>query len=333
MIVSIQYLRAIAAIYVVVFHAAKKLGIENFFVDAGDSGVDLFFIISGFVITYTVINREYVDAKSFLLRRVIRIVPLYWILTLFYSFLLLALPALFQTYQFNIWHTLTSLFFIPQDIKPVVYTGWTLIYEMYFYLLFGLLIIFFKKDAPRYIILIFLASYTIGLFIDYSASPAIIVLTSELLLEFIIGIVFCYIYCNGVRVSKTSGLVIVLLGFLLFFVLTDNARLLAYGVPWSIVFLGIVFSPQWSIEKKSLLFLGNASYSIYLAHIFAIPAIHLLFLEHQKFSGLGNTFLLTLYTSVGVLSGVFIYLIVERPVITRLKSVMLNRMKMTSVER
>lgn len=86
MINSIQYLRAIAALYVVLLHTSDKLELQNSFTNIGVSGVDLFFIISGFIITYIEVNNNTSDWKEFILKRFIRIIPLYWILTIFFQF-------------------------------------------------------------------------------------------------------------------------------------------------------------------------------------------------------------------------------------------------------
>ena len=144
---SVQALRGFAALLVVVYHATKMVHdrINPLFSPfaAGGAGVDIFFAISGFVIVITASpDAENPESWSgFLWRRLVRIVPLYWLLTTVKLITLLISPDLAQHSGVSIGHVIASYLFIPawnveHKALPLLTVGWTLSYEMFFYLLF-----------------------------------------------------------------------------------------------------------------------------------------------------------------------------------------------------
>ena len=160
---GIQALRGFAAALVVVLHATgQPFGMEAskpWVWMRGHAGVDIFFVISGFVMAISATGQGRPTAGEFLRRRILRIVPLYWIFTLVMLAKILAVkvhPGLGRDVvhlQTPIGYVLASLFFIPYrnsqgDIAPVLAVGWTLSFEMLFYLLFALALKW--KVEPRY---------------------------------------------------------------------------------------------------------------------------------------------------------------------------------------
>lgn len=138
---NIQALRALAALAVVAYHV-RTIGVGLF-------GVDVFFVISGFIICYVADRRP----EDFILHRVLRIVPLYWTATLVVFATAVFLPRLLQTDDMSIGHLVNSLLFIPYLrpnglVQPVLFLGWTLNYEMFFYLVFWACLLVFRKAAP-----------------------------------------------------------------------------------------------------------------------------------------------------------------------------------------
>jgi exopolysaccharide production protein ExoZ len=125
---SIQILRAAAALGVLLDHAGRWLDVAPI-VDIGAAGVDLFFVISGFIMVYTSerLFGQTGAPQRFLARRIIRIVPLYWTLTAFAALVLFGFGP----------NTLGSYLFIPTHRGPILTVGWTLNYEMMFYSLFA----------------------------------------------------------------------------------------------------------------------------------------------------------------------------------------------------
>ncbi|NKX42774.1 acyltransferase, partial [Rhodobacteraceae bacterium R_SAG2] len=141
---NIQILRAFAATNVVVFHTIGV--VEKSFAEVsilgrlagwGENGVDIFFVLSGFVIQFSYANSPK-EPGEFLRSRLIRIIPNYWSWTLALFFALLLLPQLFPRLEADLLHLLTSMAFVSGPLlarEPIFYVGWTLEYEMLFYFL------------------------------------------------------------------------------------------------------------------------------------------------------------------------------------------------------
>ncbi|KAK0341504.1 hypothetical protein LTR94_026084, partial [Friedmanniomyces endolithicus] len=185
---GIQYARALAAIGVLGFHAAQRAGIDF---AAGARGVDLFFVISGFIM-WTIGARSQ-SVSAFLLARVKRIVPLYWLATAFMIFA--ALLGLFPTLreQLTLPHIAASLFFWPHyapgsgQIWPVLVPGWTLNYEMFFYAVFALAICLPERLRVWAMTLTMVVLVVLGELVR-PTSAWLVTYTNPLLLEFIAGI-------------------------------------------------------------------------------------------------------------------------------------------------
>ncbi|MFQ3215310.1 MAG: exopolysaccharide production protein ExoZ [Marivirga sp.] len=156
---SIQALRAIAA-WIVVFH---HIGIDLFhnqrevpaflfpFTAFGSIGVDIFFVVSGFVISFCVGNYKG-KPLNFWMNRIIRIFPNYWFYTIVMSFLILYLPSwVFHTTGISLENFLLSLILVPHENiggygnLPVLEVGWTLTFEMIFYTIFSVSLLFDKR--------------------------------------------------------------------------------------------------------------------------------------------------------------------------------------------
>src|SRR4028118_1001480 len=144
----LQLYRGIGALLVVMFHLNEiSTGILNqvtFFnlFQAGWSGVDYFFVLSGFIMVY--VHRSAIgkkdQLKSFLVKRAVRIYPIYWIITLTVWCLFLVIPVFANNQDLSLGNVIVSLLLIPQKDQPILEVGWTLIYELNFYLLFSIAI-------------------------------------------------------------------------------------------------------------------------------------------------------------------------------------------------
>src|SRR3954471_23836273 len=171
MLVHIQVLRFVAAVAVVAFHV---LGVPpdgfkvpesaiSFVLSYGGRGVDLFFVISGFIIFYATHGAGLTPAE-FLRRRVTRIVPLYFVVIAAVTLLAITLPSTFGAPDwYTPRHILKSLAFISftDGDMPVVYVGWSLEYEMYFYLVTALLMAL-TREVWRNIVVMFSAIAALG---------------------------------------------------------------------------------------------------------------------------------------------------------------------------
>ncbi|TPJ51524.1 acyltransferase [Mesorhizobium sp. B2-6-4] len=270
---TIQYLRGLAASAVVCFHINEQFG-GPFAV--GAAGVDLFFVISGFIMWVTTADRP-ANPRRFIWRRIVRIVPLYWIVTV------LTALAIFLKPQFLYGHVLSpenffgSLVFLPivQDgvLHPVVIQGWTLCYEMMFYVIFALAL--FLGEKQRFAALI-------GVLTVMVASNLLLKgyrFTSPLMLEFAAGIVIGRLWMEDIRLRLVPALALVVGGFLLLMTIQmldpELPRVLRWGIPATLIVAGAVFAERARpFNPVALLtFFGSASYSIYLWHVLVVVVV------------------------------------------------------------
>ena len=252
---SIQYLRAFAALAVVLYHLGEKAG-HPFKI--GAAGVDLFFVISGFIMWMI---SESDRPVPFWAHRAWRIIPMYWIVTA-----LLFAKHVHDHQSPGVGRLLLSLAFIPHlddhgQLFPILVPGWTLNFEMFFYLVFG-----FCLFAPRRRQLPIL-TVALGGFVllgAVTASP----LQYPLLLEFLAGAWLCEAWRRG---WLKQGVVLIVAGVILFALgrlapYSEAMRPLLWGLPAFLVVAGCVALEPKLPKWKALRFLGDASYSIYLTH-------------------------------------------------------------------
>src|ERR1700710_62144 len=207
MLVYIQILRLLPALASVAFQSlgAPPRGFEvpdsalTFALSYGGRGVDLFFVISGFVIFYATHSSKLTPAE-FLRRRVERIAPLYFFVIFTVTMLAITLPAVFGTPDwYTPRHILKSLAFISftDGDMPVVYVGWSLEYEMYFYLAVALLMAL-TREVWRNIVVIFSA---IALFGQIPGVAAMLgnyaFFADPMILEFVLGVIVASVFVNG----------------------------------------------------------------------------------------------------------------------------------------
>jgi peptidoglycan/LPS O-acetylase OafA/YrhL len=332
---TVQALRAVAAASVVVLHVltvtVQRAGYSFGFPSFNAAGVDLFFLISGFIMIYT----HFPDfgqagtSASFIRRRLIRIAPLYWIVTTVAVVLLIAVPKAFLTLRLD-WHNVlfSYLFLLSRtpsgDINTVVVTGWSLCYEVYFYAIFAAFLFLPRK--------FFLAGtgaiFAAGLFLN--ATGAIVpawatVATSPLLIEFYLGTVIALLFVAGFALPAGLAWAAIIAGFATIPILGDPVggdwhRVLIWGLPSAAILAGAVSLERRAIRvPKFLVVLGASSYSLYLTHPFVVAAVAKLWAIlglNQKFP----SYVLALFLFVAaLLIGHFVYLWLEKPITERLK--------------
>ncbi len=285
---TIQVLRALAALMVVAFHALEawqRLLDPRHATAAwpnGSAGVDLFFVISGFVIA--IASRSLAGGplgwRLFLMRRLQRIVPLYWLLTTCMLAMVLLAPALAPHIQPGVWNTAASYLFVPSYdraglLRPVLTVGWTLNFEMLFYVLFAAALAW--RIAPLKLLLPILLPLALLGFFRLDSWPAVTSLANSLVLEFCFGIVVAQIHMSGRRVSPAWAWCLLVGGCCLLPTLPDAgaARGLVWGLPAAAIVLGAtmlepVLGPYIPVLALEL---GDASYAIYLVHPFIVPAL------------------------------------------------------------
>jgi exopolysaccharide production protein ExoZ len=328
-LLSIQYLRGLAAMSVLVTHALQwPLAEMNMvLLKTGRLGVDVFFVISGFIIT-TIGGDGQFNPRDFLVRRAGRIVPAYWAATLLIAVLALTLPSLFRTTIPTPEGLLKSLLFIPSlnPKAPLLLLGWSLNFEAFFYVLFASL--FFLSSEARTLVLLGLLAVLIGIgqfatSLDYVTT----IYTSPSLLGFAFGTILAQAHRHGLlaRFKPSLGSTIAVLGILLASFYMDDwgvgeqeialwKHLLMSATALSIVLFALSHETAGKIGNIPLLkYLGDTSYSIYLFHLFAVGAVWAIskrfFDVHQMLPYLSCA---TLAILVGLAAGVTCYYLVEK---------------------
>ena len=277
-VLSIQYLRAAAALSVVLFHTFQCTN-NGFAVGAG--GVDVFFVISGFVL-WAVIEARPMSPGRFLWRRAVRVVPLYWAITLALAALVLAAPAVLPQVKFRWGHFLESLVFIPHndpvgDPFPLLPVGWTLNYEAVLYLVMAAALL-----APRRWRLWAITGGLVAVTsIGFIRPPAYPLFANPMLLQFVAGAWLGRAWLAGRLPGRVIGWAMVIVGIDLFVaqqvlrlhapdltIMLDLWRPFLWGIPAFLIVAGAV-----SVEAAGgvgeiwlLRVLGDASYSLYLCH-------------------------------------------------------------------
>jgi peptidoglycan/LPS O-acetylase OafA/YrhL len=282
---NIQIMRGCAALSVALAHAAAQFpgaaAIPR--AAAAQAGVDIFFVISGFIMVYVTESKRQTGAEFFL-NRCARIVPNYWLYTALTAALALAAHSFFRETTFTLLHFILSMLFIahpnpaiPGSASPLLRPGWTLNFEMFFYLIFALSFFAWKRrvwiTAGAIAALVF-----IGLLFPFD-SVVYRVYTSPIMLEFVFGMILAVLYLRGLpRVPGILSLLIAIGGVLAIFAAPFAAdaphriRVLCFGLP-AFAIIGatlLVGDMARGAVGKLLTRLGDASYSIYLTHPFTV---------------------------------------------------------------
>ena len=335
LVLPIQYLRGVAALMVVWHHGIGQIqGVEGYFpLRFGTSGVDLFFVISGFIMVMTTAGKN-VTPMNFIGRRFIRVVPLYWMLTLALVALLLVAPSLFRTTVLTPGSLIQSLLFIPHyspshagEVWPILVPGWTLNFEMFFYLVFAASLAFRQP-------LIFLASalamlVAAGYLLGPFSNPIAKTYSDPILLEFVAGALIGHRWTAGrLRLPLSISIMAIVLGFALL-VLRDSPPLGSFTQLLGAVFVVYgslnVYLLRW--HNGLLLALGDASYSIYLTHIISLGAWRWIWAKtHPTAPDLPTAalFMLTAMIFCAIV-GWISYRWIETPLLSRSKALLGNR--------
>ena len=307
---NVQLLRGIAAAMVVLFHAVPWLPfdpaapplIQRIFHLWGKSGVDLFFVISGFVIMYSQ-SRAQRPFGAFLRDRALRILPLYWLLTAAFMALLLALPNSFTGQPpLTAERVLLSFGMVNWLLLrewPILFVGWTLEYEALFYLLFALasLILPLRRVA-----------WVLGPVLALMAAMGWV---EDMVLEFVAGMLIARLRISRGHLPH-AGLVLALgvILFLLPILGTPVApRCLYLGIPSVMIVLGAVFLPQ--VRSRIGDYFGAASYSIYLGQVFALPAANRV--VQKLMPDAGYDLKVLAMGAIGIVLGCLLYSVIEQP--------------------
>ncbi|EJM23422.1 acyltransferase family protein [Pseudomonas sp. GM25] len=281
MLISVQALRALAAWAVVCHHFMQiffdfeaRGPIGQLFIDKGAVGVDIFFVISGLVIFLSTEGKALPPAR-FLLYRLFRIVPAYWLYTVLMALLVVFARPLLPDQTVDWSHLLLSLLFIPTEnpggygIYPTLNVGWTLNYEMLFYVLFAWALLF--RLQVRLLVVAALLFAVCQAWTGFGWVSEFY--RSDIVYEFLLGIGIGMLYRRG---WVGSALWLPLLGIgaalLAIYLLPPEPRLLNWGVPSAVLVMASMALERHVERNRLLKLLGDCSYSVYLMHVLVLSA-------------------------------------------------------------
>ena len=311
-------------------------------------GIDLFFVLSGFIMVYTAqkLFGQKGAWKTFMLRRIIRIVPLYWFYTCVFGLIALLVPQILASIDLlTLSGFVKSLFFIPYEnadgyMKPFFDLGWTLNYEMFFYTVFA---VFIFLRMPWMIIALsafFLTGYMLRSF-GISDDIFFMFYTRPLVMEFMFGAWIGFLFINDIRLPAFMripcyALCVCLFGLIMFPDLIGGMN--HYGGKAMLIascFVACLTLPRGAESQKLpkwLKNIGDSSYTIYLSHPFALGAVT----QGVILLGLQNTlspwFVFALCIGVAIIGGYIAYLIIEKPMTRGLKHLIVKRQQTGSAD-
>jgi exopolysaccharide production protein ExoZ len=273
-VASIQWLRALAAMSVVMFHAC-----DTRLAAAGAAGVDVFFVISGFIMWVSTAGRDN-SPMGFLWRRLVRIAPAYWFFTSVLLTTALLIPGLFRQLKIDWPHVAASYLLIPWvsptdgHVAPLLVPGWTLTYEMFFYVIFALSLLVQAKWRLPVVTAVLAALVILGIVIRPEGAIAS-TYTKPRLLEFAAGLAIARLWLSGrLRMAAWQAGILAVLGMAVPIIacvndvpIDDRTVLFVFGLPASLlVVAGLALEDTIRQWPKAGVRVGDWSYSIYLVH-------------------------------------------------------------------
>jgi len=301
----LQVFRALAAGLVVVAHMAKEVSAQTDFAGnavlhqlrSGTFGVDLFFVISGFIMVYTTRNAPggSGDAADFLKRRLLRIVPVYWFYTSLFLAVALLHPSTLNHSAADLTHVISSYLFVPfarpedGSMEPVFGLGWTLNYEMYFYVVFALFLLLPRRHLLPVLLVYFVITVLIGVVFDRDAMM-LWYWTRTNVLEFAYGAVIAQMFLRKIEISPLVSILAITIALIIWQVAyshysygVEAADLRGYvwGIPAALLVGAIALCTplREAVEGNrfvsKLVPIGDSSYSLYLSHMFIVRIVTL----------------------------------------------------------
>ena len=328
-------MRGFAAALVVVGHIlddAAQFGAHGIAAAGGwrvwGAGVDIFFVISGFIMIWTFGERFAAPraASSFMIRRLTRIVPLYWLMTCVTALLLILAPSLFDRARFELGHFLLSLLFVPHTAPgggdwPILGVGWTLNYEMAFYLIFAAGLWFRRSLGIAMITATIMLAFLMAQWLDRPDQAIVAFLANSVILEFLLGILLGLLlrrHGTDPRILIGAAVLALATGVALV-VLLGGSRFALAGLPaFALLALALLLYPkQGGVLSSLVLTMGAASYALYLSHIPVINLLKAWLLASPTISSLPGGAAFALYALLAVILtpavAILLFRYVERP--------------------
>lgn len=340
---NIQYLRGIAALLVVMAHTVSSFttykdigGIANIILVnlelLGQVGVGVFFIISGYIMSMTTNNKRggSLSARQFMLKRLVRIYPIYFIWT---SVLLILwwFGFILKSHNFSITKIITSYLLIPyssfegEAIDPVLRQGWTLIYEAFYYICFAGLIFIdkFRKIGVYTLLVFFILLNILSMLMIYPAAQSFF--GSHVIFLFLIGMFIFHHQEDIIRRIKTHSvrsIFLVIFSLLVLLIALKDSALGNYAQYLHYLAAIILFLYLFTAHKVSgiVLKIGNSSYSLYLTHTF-LTLGYAVIVRSGRFSNVTLFALGILTFFIAIVVGEIAYRLIERKIIYKTAAV------------
>jgi exopolysaccharide production protein ExoZ len=320
---GLQILRITAAFMVLLthstFYASERLDRHFRVWERGATGVSIFFVLSGFVMVYssTKLASNPIGWKIFAERRIVRIVPMYWIASTVKIIAIVLTAGYVLHAQLSPVNVVASYLFLPSyntegHIGPILGVGWTLNFEMLFYFLFALALLF-RVNVYKFVgaVLSFLA---LGAFFRQPNWPAVSFYLDTIVLLFFYGMVIAKICLAGIHIPKLFAVPLLGLGFVgLLGPWPPLVQLhdLQYGIAAAVIVYSMA-SLEDSLTRipRFVLFMADASYVIYLFHPFIAPVVPVALLKlHLLYPWLSVACSVVL----GLGGGCLIHLLIDAP--------------------
>lgn len=333
---SLQVIRAYAACLVAMCHIYNDGWLPGTLVDFGTFGVDLFFVLSGFIMCYTakLSENKVHNAWYFMKRRVIRIFPIY---------LICAIPLIWWVTKAEgvkpPYFYIGNLLLLPSftddpEYRMALPPGWTLVYEMLFYYLFSFFLLW-STERKKVCLSVFSALIIIVSLVNIlgAQGPRLswvnfsYIVGDYQVINFALGILLYFIYSKYKDRSiglKTGVGVIILMSLISMIIMYAKLpHYISHPIPAFVIVSTILFVRNDALGSafwKKIIFIGNASYSIYLTHFyFAFFKLKVI-----TFVGrfIANRDLLVNAVDIVLLAGAILagcafYLLIEKPIIKR----------------
>lgn len=344
MIKNIQYLRFLAAFIVVFAHSNMNMyGLSAKATDLGGFGVDIFFVISGFIMPFILFGGKYkeglpkITAGQFIWRRITRIWPMYFLATM--SVVLLSwmvANSMFDNagadfaYHYNAARTsvrwvIDSLTFTHGLNPPVLGTGWTLQVEFMFYTALAAVLL----SKPRTLIQLELSLIGLFAFFFVAGSGNLAIsgfaktYANPMIIEFAFGMLVYRMYSYDCLIPKGAALALIVAALPVFLWVEMSEAIKNFGPLYRpIVWGGFAFVmvasamslESYTPESKFLLLLGDSSYSLYLVHYIIGPVIIHYWTNNSMQSSVSIWLYMPMFIVVCHAAGIATHLYIEKPI-------------------
>ncbi|WP_110707533.1 acyltransferase [Salinicola sp. CR57] len=282
MLISVQALRALAA-WIVVFHHFMQVffsfeadnWVEYLFSTRGQVGVDIFFVISGFII-YVSSRGKRLTMPQFLLHRLVRIVPAYWLYTLITAAIIYFTSNVMPDYGLSLKGLIMSLFFLPTEnpagygYYPILPVGWTLNFEMLFYVVFAASLMLKREWRLWSVVLAIVVINTL-----FAHQPFISnFYTDPIIFEFLLGMGIGALYRRyGMPQGRWWPIALALASSATILHFNDPSgalRFLAWGLPSALLVVAFIGMEARIGNNRVFKAMGDWSYSTYLLHVIVL---------------------------------------------------------------